>query len=308
MPASIRHDPTTAFLNLPLGGVGLKAISVFQERYAADGKSFPQTTAHLDTDPNTADHLDQAIRLSLGPGQLDALRAYPERFGPAVKTILREFDALLDPEEVTHGARTIRAITQLAFEFFEPMITRALRKAIHTLVDGSRVQSIKPVFISSSGGGTGSALQILLAGKFADPHYRRHLTEGLPEGILGKAIAFVADPYALAQLHQPNHHAKIMGNSFAFRIESEHLERRHAYKWIFHVGLANRFGTVLSDPEQIAWVLGSCLYEMERNWSELMGRSTDPAGGALTSRYLGRDVPEVVLGLAHGNGHQGAKR
>ena len=38
-----------------------------------------------------------------------------------------------------------------------------------------------------------------------------------------------------------------------------------------------------ADPAQIAWVLGSCLYEMERNWGELMGRSTDRAAGAAGS-------------------------
>jgi hypothetical protein len=96
-----------------------------------------------------------------------------------------------------------------------------------------------------------------------------------------------------------------MGNAKAFRIEREQLERMFGYQWVFHIGLANRFGTILSDPHELAWVAGNCLYELERNWGELMGRSTDRAAGALESRYTAHDIAEIVFKLRRGNGKPG---
>ena len=111
--------------------------------------------------------------------------------------------------------------------------------------------------------------------------------------VLHTPLSFVVEPFALAHTHHRLHASKIMANAFAFRIESDLLERQHASKYIIHVGFANTKGTILCDPVHFARVLGTSVYEFQRSWPELKPRLVDgPNVTALGSGYAGHDTPE----------------
>lgn len=284
------------FLNIHCGGVGLAAGREFSERYKADNRPFPTVMVSIDTDPLTADYVDQTIHIGFDAAKVDALKSDPERFGPEVAIICQHFDKYLNAEDATNGSRTVRCLTQAAFNFHEDDIGLGLRGAIHQLVNDNRVQAIIPVIISSTGGGAGSALQILLLLKFLEGKFRHKLTQGFGPDLLQTPISFACDPYALAHKHPTRHANNILANSFAFRLESESIERRQGSKYIIHIGMANSKGTVLSDEQLIARVLGTSVYEFEQCWPEIKPRLVDRTDvAALGKGYLGQDLPENRL-------------
>jgi hypothetical protein len=247
----------------------------------------------LDTDPIQGDFISFSHCLALDYDKLDAIRANPSKFGPEVPVILEMFGSFLDPDDLSNGSRTVRSLTQLAFAFHKQAIQRLLRRSLLSLLQETRVKRVIPCIISSSGGGAGSALQILLLMEFLSPAFRHTLMEGFPPGLLQRPLSFVVEPYALAQNHSDIHHSKILGNAMAFRIESEFLERQGATKYVFHLGLTNRHGTILAEPNQISRVLGTSVYELQRNWSEFKARMVDPLGNS--DGYSGGDLPEKVF-------------
>ncbi len=281
------------FLNIVCGGVGLAAGREISERYSADNRPFPQVMVSVDTDPLTADYVDQTIHIGFDAAKVDALKSDPERFGPETAVICQRFDKYLNAEDATNGSRTIRCLTQAAFNFHENEVGLGLRATIHRLVNENRVQTIIPVIISSTGGGAGSALQILLMLKFLERRFLHKLTQGFGPDLLQTPISFVCDPYALAHLHPTPHAERILANSFAFRAESEAIERRHGSKYVIHIGMANTKGTILSDQDLIARVLGTSVYEFEQCWPEIKPRLVDRTDvAALGKGYLGQDLPE----------------
>lgn len=289
----IQTQQDIGFLNILCGGVGLSSGDNYSERYVADGKPFPQVIAAIDTDPQTAAYVDQSIHIGFDGPKLDAVKSDPMRFGPETTVICQRFGEYLNSEDAMNGSRTIRCLTQIAFAFHEIDIELGLRAAIHQLVHEHRVKAIIPVIVSSTGGGTGSALQILLLRKFQQPRFRHKLSQGFGNELLQTPISFVCDPYALAQSHPSNHAAKILANAFAFRIESEAIERQRGSKYVIHVGFANTKGTVLSDPQLISRVLGTSVYEFQQCWPEIKPRLVDRTDvAALGKGYLGHDTPE----------------
>ena len=223
--------------------------------------------------------------------------------------------AYLTAEDASNGSRTIRSLTQVAFAFNERRVIVGLRKSIHRLVDSHRVKTIIPIIVGSSGGGTGSALPVLLPFKLRDQTFRQQVLQGFDNSLLQSPICFVSDPYALAPVHDSSHGAKILANAFAFRIESAAMEKAHATKYVIHIGFANSKGTVLSQPALIARVLGTSVYEWQRGWPELKNRFVDTTDvNALSETgYVGRDLPEnrlasqlaapSVNGSVNQNGH-----
>lgn len=286
------YNERIAFLNLGLGGIGLRAFHSYHRHHDADGQLIPQILVHIDTDPNSANYVDLACPIALDAGKLRALQADPGRFGESVSTILETYANLLSPEDVQNGSRTTRVLTQLAFCFHQQKIVMTLRTAVQQLVKHHKIDCVVPFLVSSSGGGAGSALQILLVRKFQQPSFRNLITEGLSEDLLQRPIGVVAEPFAYAMRHASTHHSKILANAFAYRIESEALERQAMAQYFYHLGFSNQHGVILSDPEQIAWVVGTSVYEYQRNWDEFGARCTDPKASGLTQRYSGRDIPE----------------
>ena len=248
----------------------------------------------IDTDPLVEDFFDRSILIALDGDKVGALKADPETFGPVAQAIVAHYDPFLNPEDVRNGARMIRALTQLCFVYHRENILRQLREAILDLRRGNDFEVIIPVLLSSSGGGTGGALQILLAQSLQDASFFSRLTEGLPPTWLLTPFAFVVEPFAYAMRHLTPYADKVLANAYAFRMESALLEGQSAFKDIYHLGLASAHGTVLDSPEEIAKVLGTSVYLFERHWAQIKARLVNTHPGA-EDRYAGRDVPEIVL-------------
>lgn len=294
-PATNRAaDGHPAFLNIAVGGTGTQAATHIREAHQADNRPFSMRLLRIDTDPTTASCLDVSMPIGLDEVKLDAIRANPNKFSPVVPEILEHLGGFLHSEDIGHGSRTVRALTQLAFVYHEPRILRALRRLILDLKHEGGFDHIIPVVFGSSGGGTGGALLILLALALREPSFRRALTEGFPPGTLYTPIAFVAEPFAYAEKHHTIHANKILANAFAFRIECATIERRKAYKYVFHLGLANQFGTVLDQPAEVARVLGTSAYQFQRHWPDIKPRNVDTVDvHMINGRYQGEDVLPV---------------
>jgi len=292
------EESQTAFLVVPLGGTGLAAARPFRDLHTMDGCPFPVTIVAMDTDPSSAPWADQQIHLGLDGQKARAVVANAGVFGPTAKTIVRDFFALLDPENIVKGSRTTRALTQLSFVYFEQTILKQLRDAVLHLYHQGGFTHIVPVFLSSTGGGTGSALSILLPQKMKQARFASRLTEGMPSGVVQTPILFMVEPFAFAMRNQSLHADKILANAFAFRIESAMLELSGAIRYCFHLGLASRGGTVLDTPEEIARVLGTAAYQFLYHWPQIKGRLVDTVDThALTAHYAGQDLWERVRGL-----------
>lgn len=290
------NDRVIGFLNLPVGGIGGRAYEHFLRCYTADRAPFHQVGAFMDGDPATTTPAEITIRITLTGQDVEALRANAKHFGPAAESILRSLAPYLSPSDVAYGARTTRPLTQLAFCFHRHRIIRQLRSAIDMLsIQG--VTTIIPCLISSSGGGTGSALQILMMRELASDAFRRDVLMGLPNSLLDAALSYVVDPYSYARGKSDTHANRILGNAFAFRRESDELLRRHhAAAWIHHIGYSNTTGTVLADPDQMAATLGLAVYNTQRIWPTYKARLVDdPDQQAMFTKY-GGDSPEDFFG------------
>lgn len=294
---TITPQSETGFITLFLGGVGYAAASVYNQRYEADGRPFPSVKVLIDTDTLASSFFDEVIHIGLDAGKLNAIQSDPDRFGPAARTICDNLGQYLSTEDAMNGSRTIRALTQLAFAIAEVEIVLGLRRAIHQLVENHRIKSIIVILVGSSGGGTGSALQILLPLKLRQPEFRSRILQGFSTDLLSTPISFVSDPYALAHLHAPPQAARILANSYAFRIESAELERIKAVKYVIHLGFANSKGTILSQPDLISRVLGTSVYEWQRSWPVIKNRHVDTVDINALSKvgYLGGDLPETHI-------------
>ena len=290
----VDHETETrpAFLTLLLGGLGLAAGRHLHQLYELDRRPYPTSVVHIDTDPESWPFVDRSIRIPLDGQKVKTMIDSPENFGPVVATIVRHYLRYLNPEDIRNGARTIRLLTQLAFEYHRRRILRELRKAVLALWHRGGFDHVIPVLVSSSGGGTGSALQILLCQALNDRAFFCRLNEGFDPGWMHTPVLCVVEPFAFAMGHQDSHADKILGNAYAFRVESALLEEAHAYKYCFHLGLANRHGAVLDSRDEIAKVLGTSVYQIQRHWLQIKKRFVVTMDSNF-SPYGGWNIPEV---------------
>lgn len=289
------HGPravaNVAFWNMHIGGVGTTAGTYLLDRYHGDGQPFAMSMFHLDTDPSTSLATDDQVLVQLAAGDVRAMRANPRAFGPIATAIIHNLERLLAAGDILNGSRTTRALTQLAFIFHRERICRALHKSLNHLRERFKVSMVMPVFISSSGGGTGSAAQILLMDLFRQPDFRLRVLGGSPSDLLLPPMSFVVEPHAYANAASLMQGRKIMANGLAFRLESEAMLQQHAASYVCHIGYANSGGTVLNQPALMARVLGNGVYEIERSWPTLKGRWVDgPDDIASITSYGGQDV------------------
>jgi hypothetical protein len=206
--------------------------------------------------------------------------------------IVHDLERMLAAGDIMNGSRTTRALTQLALIFHREPLCRGLRRALTDLREQYKVSAVMPVLISSSGGGTGSAAQILLMDLLRQGEFRHRLLSGIPSDLLLPPMAFVAEPFAFANEASYLQARKIMANALAFRLESEQMLTQRAVSYVAHVGYANDGGTVLADPELMAKVLGHAVYEIERGWGQLKSRWVDgPDDVASMTNYGGQDSP-----------------
>ncbi|HLQ44116.1 MAG TPA: hypothetical protein VK137_05270 [Planctomycetaceae bacterium] len=189
------------FLFVVFGGIGRDAAAEFHQRYVRDAGPFPMKLLQIDTDPATADFFDYSLCPRLNAEMLAAMQADPSKFGPEVPIILQRYRKFLNPEDLANGSRTIRSLTQLAWAFHRDSINTTLRMAIQDLFKTKPLTAVVPIFASSSGGGCGSAAQILAMREFMHPEFRHMLLEGMSSSMMMRPVSFVVEPYALAQRH-----------------------------------------------------------------------------------------------------------
>lgn len=225
-----------------------------------------------------------------------AMRANPETFGETARAIIGDLERMLTDGDILNGSRTTRPLTQLAVIFRYEYLCRALGTSLIRLRQRFKVKTVTPVILSSSAGGTGSALQILLMDLLRQPAFRHRLLGGIPADQLAPPMSFVCEPFAYVNATSQMQARKIMANAMAFRLESELMLDQQAVSYITHIGYANDGGTVLADPDLMAKVLGNGVYEIERCWPELKARWVDgPDDVASMATYPGEDSPQFDL-------------
>jgi hypothetical protein len=294
----------TGFFNVFAGGSGLLAAPPHHELDKADGHQVPHYNVALDTDTiderlSKDGNVDACLPQGLERNEVTAVRASPASFGTTVKRIVHEVGGLITEEDFRNGARTVRPLAQLVFEFRRHALAASLNQCLRDFLHRGGCDCIVPVFVSSSAGGTGSTYTILLATGLQQKSFRSQMLRGLPDGLVTTPIAFIVEPFyrAYAHANDPTHTAKILGNAMAFRIESAELEKRGWFKNIYHLGLSSTGGAVLDSEREVARVLGTSLYQFEKHWAgHIKSRTVDTADvHAIFGRYRGHDTPEKML-------------
>jgi hypothetical protein len=284
------------FLLIGAGGTAREALETYGRFYENDGAPFPQRTVYIDTEPAPCRDADAIIPIGLQPGDIEAIKSDPELFGEIATIMVERYPQYLKAESIRNGSRTVRFNSQLAVEYHQDRIAQALNKCVRDLMRSAGIRQIVPVFFSSTGGGAGSALVVLLAWLFAQPRFRARITEGLDPHTLDVPLAVVTEPFAYAIRHRAKHANKILANACAFRIEAASLDHVNAFQYVFTLGLANDGGAVLDSPEEITRALGTAVYLLAREWDYFKGRAVDTIDSAKDGdRYLGVDVPEWRL-------------
>ena len=193
-----KHE--TGFLVLHLGGSGAIGAPPLRELWEADGSQFPMWQVLIDTD-KANDHykeegiVDASIPVRLDYDEIETVKATPGSFGPTVPRIVEQVAAMLDPEEMENGARTVRACAQLPWEVLRPRIADKLNQCIRSFLRDSGCKRIIPIGACSSGGGTGSSFGILLAAALQDSSFRSRVLQGFPNGLLRTLMLFVVEPF-----------------------------------------------------------------------------------------------------------------
>lgn len=280
------------FLNILLGGVAAAAGRTFRRLFKADGEPFHQSLFQIDTHGDEPCPADGKYFMETSAQDMEAIMSNAGLFGTQAKEIITEMQHFLRPSDILNGARTTRCLTQLLFLSHRPHLCRALRDAIAKLRGKARFKHLRPFLISSSAGGTGSALQILLMLAFASPTFRRSLLLGDEEFLLLPPISLVVEPFYYARVVGDTQAHKLLANSHAFRIESEYLMQEGiGPDYVFHLGYSNDEGTVIASADQMGRTLGECVYQMERNWPEFKKHWVDSAdSNAIFNRYRGEDT------------------
>jgi hypothetical protein len=286
-----------AFLLIAAGGMGRAALEWFGALYEGLGESvFPKFTLYVDTEPGTIPAADAKLDLGLSADDVSVIKADAKAFGPIAELMVAHYPHWLHPDDIKNGSRTLRLNTQLAVSFHAAKIARRLGACMRIMARRAPGCSIIPVFLSSTGGGAGSALVILIAQLLSDRDFRARITRGLNPNLLDTPLAVVTEPWALAWQNSERHAEKILANAYAFRIESALLEARQAFQYVFHQGLANEGGAVLDSQDQVSKTLGTAVFNLCAHWTYLKARWVDSIDSdKVTDRYLAGDAPEYRL-------------
>lgn len=275
---------STAFLFIPVGGVGHATFSKMFEFEEFAERRVPFSTVYIDTDVIDDRRIDFPCQLKLSKEIIKTLYGNPNRFSPVIPKLQSALATKLEADQLVNGARTTRPITQLGFIYYRSLIAYQIRRAITKLNQEHNPQTILPILFSSSGGGSGSALQILLASEMVKPRFRRRILFGGRNSILERAISFVAEPFCLAEDAAADHASLILANAMAFRMESESLLQKGVYQMIFHECYSNELGTVIHNHDAMCRLLAISIVEFTRNWNFFKARLVDPSIVAVNRR------------------------
>ena len=284
------------YLAMACGGTGCNSLEAMVAAYHRDDYPFPMITLLMDTDITYPPFIDVVIPIGIDAEKLQAIVADPAAYGPVTEAVVKHYPHYVkDGVAIESGSGTLRFLTQMCVEVHLSRILCQLKYAIRCLKKMG-VRTIVPILLSSTGGGAGSALIVLLGMLFSDKYFVASITKGLNPHILEKPIAFVSEPFAFADMHHETQANRILGNAYAFRVETAYLEARHAFQMIFHQSLASDGGAVLDSPDEIYKGLGLAAYQFCQNAPYIKARFLDTVENAkLFGRYLGHDVPEALI-------------
>ncbi len=289
----------TAFLNLILGGSPMLALPTFHRLRRSDSTPVPAYTVGLDTEAAKPDSvksglLDNSLSIRLPEDLARTLLATPTNFGKMAATLVARLGHLVSPIAIQHGARTIRPICQLLFEVAKGTLAADLNGCIDAIMRRYGCTKIVPVFETSFGGGTGSALTSLLAWNFMPGSFRRRMLQGYPDSLLAKPFVFGVEPFFRADANRgdPNHESKILANAMATRIELTHLLHLDAIDYVYTASKSNSGGVSLSTNDEVGAMLGASVYFFEKYLdSQIRPRTADRADvNRFAAWYRGADV------------------
>lgn len=154
------------------------------------------TTIVVDTDVNSErsaeQFADEFVDISIPFELIGTYLAEPQKLSPIAAQILEEHKSEFNSGSLGAGAGTRRYITQFMFELRGHLIFKALADAIVRL-RAQGATSIQIHIVGSNGGGTGSALAMLLPYALGDPCTRSYLMMGCEGLQLMPPILHLAD-------------------------------------------------------------------------------------------------------------------
>ncbi len=270
-----------AFLNIACGGVGRLATIERRKREQAIGVDIPEQTIILDTAP-IEDTNELHLQLPLNEMIVNLLSGNRNRFGKSTSRILRALETghRLETDQIQHGARTIRSITQLAMLYYRTRLLDVIEVGIERLLRKYAPKTIVPFIYSSSGGGSGSGLQIGVPDDLSRTISRQRILTGLSKGILERPISMVVEPISYSKKAAVDHGDAILANSYAFRIESEALLQQSKIQTVFHIGYSNSEAIVLKEAKLAARVMAETIVELQRSYNDFKDRWVDSRGFA----------------------------
>lgn len=287
---------STGIALIECGGSGSKAGNKNQEMTGRAPMPMPVARLQIDMDKNEPTTADERVCIALSPENAEELVSNASRFGPHVQTAVNNLAPMLDPGELSAGARTTPGLTQLAFWFHLEAVLQALIRQIAQLKKDKRVKTIRPVIVTSNGGGSGSALSRLVPGFLGEPMFRNRLLCGLDPFLLEAPIVLTAYPFTYARhAATTRQEIKILANQYAWLREMDPLLYHSFVSYVLAVGYSNNSGTVLDSSELMVDVLATSLHHFIRNYAYFMSRWTDPVPNPQMDHYLGVDLPERMF-------------
>lgn len=281
-----------AYLIYLLGGAGYGAGCEIMRLYRRHNPPFPLRSHATDSDKALRDRphpFHKSTFIGLQPAELDAMRANFELFGPAAEIIHSDFAEFLHREDVEAGSRARRPLTQLFVAYHVPQLIEDMRQQILQLLNDEDASSIQPILVGSAGGGCGSALVILVAQLLASPESRDQILAGFDDAILRRPIAFVAEPYAMADQNNDIQQSLIYAHAFGFRQEAGYLQQLSQLAEVNLTGLSNSRGVVLKTIQQLHRQLGNAAF-----WHMLHEQQIESVRANYGfTKYAGPDAPEL---------------
>lgn len=279
------------------GGIGSGAARVVRKLHSADDRPFPLVIHQIETDDRSDAQADVATSIALDEQELAVIRSNPLQFGSEVPRLLQTLKPYLEKGDPSPGARTIRPFAQLFWSYCcrNKLIDDA-RQALTLLAKSSRIATVLPLIVASSGGGTGSSISVLLPRALRDPEFRDHVLMG-HQLQLERPVLLVSDPYANARSAGKLQAWRIMANMFGFRDETEVLLHQGAVQYVYHAGLGNKQGILLDDVDAIAQSLGNSAYFFARDWTAIKGALCDGIDNNIVAglEYPGEDTLEKLF-------------
>lgn len=285
-----------AFLIFELGGTGSQSGKQLNHHLMDSKSPFIFERIHIDVDHNQESTANVACKIGLQPSDFHEIKSNPEKFGKEAKVILNSLHNFLDPTGLTDGAKTIRGITQLCFFYhlsdkIIPKIGEAIASLMKKAQDsGVTIDKIQPIFMSSTGGGSGSAASILLVDAFANPEFRHRFMLGYNMDLLCKPILTAVYPVHYAKVVDGRQAEHILANLYAYELEVTQKSRENKIEFVAALGYSNEAGLVLDSQDGMTSILASSVYQLIYNFRPITQRWADSKHPPGLKQYGGDDV------------------